>query len=179
MDPNEYFVAIHEPRHYPNGPSLPLEGPIPEDHPVVAAARESRSYKIRVHRDRFVEGRRFLHAEVAAGRVDAVTHWWYGGYCEMGRETVCALLETLEVDLDRLPGTPHAETVSAAVSDYLGRLERGDCKVIRAGLGKMNSDLNPYIPHVLYGNSGEDALRHFTGERYVPPIPHRRNGMRI
>lgn len=174
-DRNEYYVEVHEPRHYPNGPAFPLKGPTPENHPVKAAARAKR-HAIRVHRDRFVEARRFLHAEIEAGRVEAVRHWWYDEYCEMDLSTFLALLQVLEVDLDVLPGSPDADAVSADVGEFISRLERGEESAIRVTLGMTTSEWNPYLPGLLWG---EDALRLFAGSRYVPEITYRLNGMRI
>lgn len=77
-DPNKYYLEVHEPMHYPGGPELKPDESLPENHPVIGAARVSRSCQIRVHRNRFVEGRRFLCAAVASGRVDSVHHWGYG-----------------------------------------------------------------------------------------------------
>lgn len=179
MDPNEYVLAISEPRNYPNGPALPLDGPIPADHPVVAAAREARQYRIRIHRDRFIEARRFLHAEIAGERVGAIHHWWHGKYCEMDLATFRELLDVLEVDLSQMPATPHADIVATAVGNFMSILQRGEQQMLRISLEIRTSELNPYIPQVLYGEAGEAALKHFANSRYVPPIPFKKNFMRI
>ena len=174
-DCNEYFLEVHEPRHYPNGPALPLKGPIPDDHPVGVANRAVRQ-AIRVHRDRFIEARRFLHGEVAAGRVDAVRHWLYGEYCEMSLANFLEVLRILGIDLERLPGTPDAAAVSADISDFIARLNSGEQDAIRVTLGMTTSEWNPYQSEVFFD---EEALKLFTGPRYVPEIPYKLNGMRI
>jgi hypothetical protein len=178
VDPNEYYLEVWEPRHYPNGPALPLDGPIPDDHPVVVAKTAAR-HAIRIHRDRFVEGRRFLHDRIEAGHVEAVRHWWYGEYCEMNHSDMLSLIVALAINLEVLPGTPDAETVSAAVRGFVAKLASDEHARIRVTLGMVNSELNPYDPRVLYGESGEESLREFTGERYVPPIRYRLEGMRL
>lgn len=96
----------------------------------------------------------------------------------MPSEKFRELIGVLDVDFRQLPETSNADRVRTTLTDFIGSLDRGEQDTIRVALRIVTATLSPYRTDVLYGDSGEAGLRHFTGERYVSPVQHRQDFLR-